>query len=453
MSRHAGILAILLFLHLSILCAVSCHAYDDVIPTTRISKLFVVARHGARSPETDQFAFKDSVACCNESAWNTAWPMGMGNLTLIGADLQQELGRFIRNTYGDQPALPAVNDPKTVSLMADPNSTRCIYSLLNNTLGVFPNSSDPPTFNGVKIDALYWQTFKSATKCNIIVNNNRVNLESPWFRAQSIKWAPLLNYTCGLSTTDCGSMTNALNLSNWAMTAVDTQMSSFYYASFNGTGAGNILPKWYNNTIFDNLYEAGYTTSYWGRYFNAENVAFPQAARLYMGNYFQMLALAFSNNASWAQGTGPNADFTFPSGINPKDTTYSINLGHDDNVAQILMAMGAFGNYNYMDPPFASAIFFELHENVANSSQKFVRTGFRHWFWNETTPKLDYITPIFCNDELCPLETFVGYLRDNLYVGNSAAFDQYCAEQQPSDSMRSAWRRRRSRSRRGMIRS
>lgn len=395
---------------------------------TKIAKLFVFARHGARSPEKDNFGFNGSISCCDKTAWNKAWPMGEGNLTEIGADLHQELGRFIRSSYGDQPALPSDINPKTVSLIADPDCARCIYSLLNNTVGVFPRASNPPTFNSVQINAFYWEQYKTGTTCNILLNNSRANVLSPWFTSQSAKWAPLLNYTCANSTSDCSNYTN-YNLTQWSVTAVDDQMCSYYYASYNGTGVGSILPSWFNSTIFANLYDAGWTSSYWVRYFNSKNGAFPQGARLLAGNYFQLLGLAMSNNASWAQGTGNNSNFTFPDGLSPIDTTYSINLGHDDNVAQLLTGLGAYDKYNYTDPPFASAMIFELHENTANASQKFVRTGFRHWFWNETTPKLDYLIPVFCPNVFCPVETFVAYLRDNLYVGNVQAFTAYCAEQ------------------------
>ncbi len=396
---------------------------------TVIVKLMEICRHGARAPLNDQFAFKETSSCCNTTSFLNTWtPEGAGGLTAIGAQQQQLLGDFIRERYGKEPALPLTFNPQQALLLTD-TTPRCVYSLYNQSFAIWGPNATLPTYDQVTTRSVFfWDQADNSSTCPIWNANTNVNLVSPATQNLLKAWQPTLNFVCSNSVgLPCTNLTTPSELS-WAFTAFDSQMSNYYYKSFNATGAGALLPSWFNQTIFNTLYDAGNRYQYYADYANAlnESQPFNEGNRIFFGNFYQLLGQFFGGNASFAQGKPPNNNYQFPVGYT-NSTSFIIASGHDSDVAAVLTTLGQAARYNWVDPPFAAMIMFELHQSTTNASALFVKAIYRHWFYNESQPVVDELLPYFCPSTLCPLETFVTHLRDNVYVSDYTAFKTYCS--------------------------
>ncbi|KAI9014083.1 histidine phosphatase superfamily [Hyaloraphidium curvatum] len=400
-------------------------------PPTRIVKVLEHARHGIRAPVSDTLAFTTAPPCCSAAQFFSVWPMGPGNLTLLGGQLHQELGAYARQAYSGTTAFPDQYDPLKVYIVGDVDDARCVYSAMNQSVGLFPGAAPGvlPDYGRASLSAFFWGTRSDGAKCPFFVANTVRNEASPFYANIGASVFPQMQAVCNNSvgTPTCAGL-GPIEMLQWSQSSADVAMSSFAYGSYNGTGAGNVLPGWMSDELFDALQAGSDASEYWAPNYNAENPAWPQGKQVQFGGFFQLLSLFLSSNASWAQGTGINAAYSFPTGLDPANTTFAVIVGHDTSVDLVLTALGVYQRFNYSHPPFAAALFFELHQSAANASDFFVRTQYRYQFWNKANATVVPVVPSFCPAELCPLRTFVAYMRDNLYQANLEAFKDQCGK-------------------------
>jgi hypothetical protein len=416
---------------------------------TKIVKLFELARHGARAPEPGKsdptFSFLESPQCCNQFNYSRVWPMGSGGLTNVGALQHQANGRALRARYANATAMPQIYTPGQVALFVAPDCQRCQDSLLNQTIGLFGNSTSIPE-SQLSSNAFWWS---QKSTCLPVTLNVFENVDSTTYAQFSTGARATLLGACINSTLNAvnGTCTN-LTASNGGLVqnfgipyCGDNVFSSWYYNTSDGSGTGNELPKWFREDQLKACMDSINVGRYYTIYHNAsqptwKNNSLPAGSQLMIGNLLQTVSLFFSDNATFAQGAPPNSNFVFPKGINlaggtEEPTTFVLAVGHETQVASLLTALSAFGDFNFLQPPFASLVMLELHQDVLNATGLYVRALYRFQLWNQKQPQTDILPLSFCpsasvtNGYLCPLEQFVDAMKP-MYISGPIAEKEVC---------------------------
>ncbi|KAI1294209.1 Lysosomal acid phosphatase [Halotydeus destructor] len=313
---------------LSIICALTTASGQDgkTASCEQLKMLVAVHRHGDRAPlgtyPTDPYA--------NESYY---WPKGWGQLTARGKQRAHALGEYIRTTYG----CFLTYNPREVYVRSSAEQ-RCLDTVKLLLAGAY--SPDEPS--GGPRQPFYIHTRPSQVdgmlgpdpSCPAEEEELEQVAHSPEVVAFTRDFEQLFAYL----TLDTGENVTTI-----------VEASSIYDTLFIENDNGLVLPSWATDDVMMDLKNI----SNYGFYSNYSTVAIQ---RLRAGLFLKDLRKRILHAI----------DKTVIQGDDEADSSESNNIRklfiystHDNVIAAILSALGIF---NRIDPPYAAAIFFELHQ-------------------------------------------------------------------------------------------
>ncbi|XP_076439626.1 prostatic acid phosphatase-like [Babylonia areolata] len=328
----------------------------------------VLYRHGDRSPVNvypkDPYGEK-------------IWPQGLGWLTEVGMRQQYALGQFLRSEYGDFLNSTYKN---TEIVVESSDKNRCLMSSYCNLAGLYP-PVDSQRWN----EKLLWQPIPVHTRP--ITEDNKLAMEKACVRydelyAQELRgpkvqqeektnaaFYQLLDKVTGVKRENISVM--------WAV--ADTLIVE---KAHNLTLPNWTREAWKNGTVFSKLMELKDWS--FALLFNGTWLS-----RLKGGPLLKEMIENMQNAASDSRGT-----------------QYKMHMysAHDTTVSALLSAMRVF---NHRAPPYATAVFVELH---AVNGGHCVKIRFRN---STQVPPYSLQHPQ-CQEECCPLDRFVEVTKDRV---------------------------------------
>lgn len=336
----------------------------------------VIYRHGDRTPVSPypNDPHKDP----------SQWPVGFGQLTVRGKQMQYELGQYFRSRYG---LLLGEKYGENVIYVRSTDFDRTLMSAGSNLAGLFP-----PIGTEVWNDQLLWQPIPIHTvpgdidnllsnhaKCPRLDKAQDEVLASEEVRKLNQQYKELYGYL----TEHSGK-----NITN--MVDVDYLYDTLFIEQiYNKT-----LPKWTQAVFPDKmkfLRDLSFTVSTWTR----------ELKRLTAGPLISDLVTTFRK---------------IESGENPRKMhMYS---GHDTTISSLLNALNIFDPV--VAPPYASSVLVELlSAPKPNPPEYFVRILYR----NDSSQEPYLLQLPGCQD-LCSLDDFDRLTKD---VRPESKWEQECS--------------------------
>lgn len=321
----------------------------------------VLYRHGDRSPVT---------IYPKDPHQKDAWPQGMGWLSTTGMQQQYALGQYLRSEFG---GLISADYKRTEILVQSSNEDRCLMSAYCNLAGLFPPSGDQ-----VWNENLIWQPIPVHTRPQ--EEDKELNMGAPCPRYDALY---------------------EQELQSPAVKAEEKENADFYDLIEENTGVKkeNISEVW---KIADTLLCE-----------KKHNMSMPPWLTDAIDNKLRSLQdwsfdLLFNGTELSKLKGGPllaemisNMKQVVAGNLTYKMYMYS---AHDSTIAAVSQAMQVF---NQKSPPYASAVFVELHDISGTYS---VRIRYRN---NTAEPPYVLMHPE-CQMEYCSLEKFVEVTEDRI---------------------------------------
>ncbi|GAB6022135.1 hypothetical protein CHUAL_006276 [Chamberlinius hualienensis] len=333
---------------------------SNAIDTSTLRLVQIIFRHGDRTP-IDPFPTDE---------WKDYWTIGYGELTTRGKQQHYALGQYIRQRYGEY-----LNDTYWANqvLVNSTDLDRTLNSVASQLAALYPPVGDQ-----------IWNP--------------------------DIAWNPIPIHTRPVPIdlvldpdSDCPAYNDESDrvFSSPEMQAIDAENAWLYEYITNNTGreVTNIIETgWiYDTIMIEQLYNLtipSWVVPVYDQMHNISDIGFiwryktRLEQRLKAGQILKLII--------------EHANIRISQSSNYELYLYS---SHDTLVSAVLMGLQVF---NGIAPPYASAIFFDLHEIDS-------QYAFQISYYNDTSVEPYVLTIPGCT-ELCPLNTFTQLLQDIIPV-------------------------------------